>query len=183
MQIVANAMSISRTYQDSLTFFFEGNPSLRIRQPKRRARKAPGRISDLRKSTLKRTNERPRSAIPQHTPHTPPQHQTSQWPACLHLHRLGRRPQGVQGQVRLAAARRSRSSAGSRDLANARFPDIPRRAPPGSAPPLTHRPPFLFFQAKSVSKVIKADIYPEFGTYPGGGGPHHPLRLREERRA
>ena len=24
-------------------------------------------------------------------------------------------------------------------------------------------------QAKSVSKVIKADIYPEFGTYPGGG--------------
>ena len=30
-------------------------------------------------------------------------------------------------------------------------------------------PPFLFFQAKSVSKVIKADIYPEFGTYPGGG--------------
>ena len=25
-------------------------------------------------------------------------------------------------------------------------------------------------QAKSVSKVIKADIYPEFGTYPGGGG-------------
>merc|ERR1711939_1237527 len=24
-------------------------------------------------------------------------------------------------------------------------------------------------QSKSVSKVIKADIYPEFGTYPGGG--------------
>ena len=37
-------------------------------------------------------------------------------------------------------------------------------------------PPFLFFQAKSVSKVIKADIYPEFGTYPGGGDvPHHPF--------
>ena len=31
--------------------------------------------------------------------------------------------------------------------------------------------PLLFpnHQAKSVSKVIKADIYPEFGTYPGGG--------------
>merc|ERR1712072_1185342 len=24
-------------------------------------------------------------------------------------------------------------------------------------------------QSKSVSKVVKADIYPEFGTYPGGG--------------
>jgi hypothetical protein len=24
-------------------------------------------------------------------------------------------------------------------------------------------------QAKSVSTVVKADIYPEFGTYPGGG--------------
>merc|ERR1712216_405276 len=24
-------------------------------------------------------------------------------------------------------------------------------------------------QSKSISKVVKADIYPEFGTYPGGG--------------
>merc|ERR1739841_278080 len=30
-------------------------------------------------------------------------------------------------------------------------------------------PPRFPIQAKSVSKVIKADIYPEFGTYPGGG--------------
>ena len=32
--------------------------------------------------------------------------------------------------------------------------------------PDPHPPPF---QAKSVSTMIKADIYPEFGTYPGGG--------------
>eukprot|EP00227_Mantoniella_beaufortii_P014525 CAMPEP_0197574326 /NCGR_PEP_ID=MMETSP1326-20131121/60_1 /TAXON_ID=1155430 /ORGANISM="Genus nov. species nov., Strain RCC2288" /LENGTH=59 /DNA_ID=CAMNT_0043136877 /DNA_START=52 /DNA_END=228 /DNA_ORIENTATION=+ len=24
-------------------------------------------------------------------------------------------------------------------------------------------------QTKSISRVVKADIYPEFGTYPGGG--------------
>ena len=35
-----------------------------------------------------------------------------------------------------------------------------------SDPPDPH---LSFHQAKSVSKVIKADIYPEFGTYPGGG--------------
>jgi hypothetical protein len=28
---------------------------------------------------------------------------------------------------------------------------------------------FLCAQAKSVSTTVKADIYPEFGTYPGGG--------------
>ena len=32
-----------------------------------------------------------------------------------------------------------------------------------------HPTPRTPSQAKSVSKVIKADIYPEFGTYPGGG--------------
>jgi hypothetical protein len=26
-----------------------------------------------------------------------------------------------------------------------------------------------YYQSKSISKVVKADIYPEFGTYPGGG--------------
>merc|ERR1712216_582326 len=26
-------------------------------------------------------------------------------------------------------------------------------------------------QSKSISKVVKADIYPEFGTYPGGANP------------
>ena len=30
-------------------------------------------------------------------------------------------------------------------------------------------PLFTHIQAKSVSTVVKADIYPEFGTYPGGG--------------
>ena len=40
----------------------------------------------------------------------------------------------------------------------------------GRNPSLTPPPLSLSFrQAKSVSKVIKADIYPEFGTYPGGG--------------
>merc|ERR1712100_640200 len=35
-------------------------------------------------------------------------------------------------------------------------------------------------QSKSVSKVVKADIYPEFGTYPGGGeSPIIPLGLAE----
>ena len=29
--------------------------------------------------------------------------------------------------------------------------------------------PHVTVQSKSVSKVVKADIYPEFGTYPGGG--------------
>ena len=28
---------------------------------------------------------------------------------------------------------------------------------------------FHLLQSKSISKVVKADIYPEFGTYPGGG--------------
>ena len=28
---------------------------------------------------------------------------------------------------------------------------------------------FMYKQSKSISKVVKADIYPEFGTYPGGG--------------
>ena len=100
----------SRAHSDSLTSFFEGNPSLRIRQPKRRARKAPGRISDLRKSTLNRTNERPLSAIPQHTPHTPPQHQTSQWPALPPPSRAPSPP-----------SRRPRSRCASR-RANAREP-------------------------------------------------------------
>ena len=49
----------------------------------------------------------------------------------------------------------------------ARFSPTPR---PGRNPSLTPPPLSLSSrQAKSVSKVIKADIYPEFGTYPGGG--------------
>ena len=71
----------------------------------------------------------------------------------------------------------SRWRLGARELRDRWVTDFPhirdgtRKADCLHKPPETDLPAPLRAsqQAKSVSKVIKADIYPEFGTYPGGG--------------
>ena len=75
-------------------------------------------------------------------------------------------------QVRSPSRRTTRAPSPAAICSSAFLATFRDRAPPSprissvSDPPDPH---LSSHQAKSVSKVIKADIYPEFGTYPGGG--------------
>ena len=75
-------------------------------------------------------------------------------------------------QVRAASRRTTRAPSPAAFRSSAFLATFRDRASPSprissaSDPPDPH---LCSHQAKSVSKVIKADIYPEFGTYPGGG--------------
>ena len=58
-----------------------------------------------------RPDERFAAAIPAHPPLTNPTPNLNNGLHCLHLHRLGRRPQGVQGPGTFRATKRARSAA------------------------------------------------------------------------